>query len=61
MVFYQHPSYFLFAQTRESAISSLNPCGNERKYLPLQQQNPPRFPENSEPGRGVLYIYGNEI
>ena len=28
----------------------------KKSYL-CMQQNPPRFPKTSEPGRGVLYIY----
>jgi len=26
------------------------------KAVPLHQQNPPRFPKTSEPGRGVFFI-----
>jgi hypothetical protein len=28
------------------------------KAVPLHQQNPPRFPKTSEPGRGVFFIIG---
>ena len=26
------------------------------KAVPLRQQNPPRFPKTSEPGRGVFFF-----
>jgi hypothetical protein len=38
------------------AVFSQKVWSFQEKAVPLYQQNPPRFPKTSEPGRGVFFI-----
>ena len=41
----------------QTIIFPQNVLSVQGKAVPLYQQNPPRFPKTSEPGRGVFYIW----
>ena len=44
----------------QTIIFPQNVLSVQGKAVPLYQQNPPRFPKTSEPGRGV-FLLGNAL